>query len=857
MGRRVLGHLAVLTAGYLVVSLVSKALWEQSGPLPGLWFANVFVVAYILRTGIGTLTGTAAILVAALLMNFDKPFSMMLVLAGSGTLGILIGVAGVRWWFPDTRNLADRAVDYFYTLLIAGLLAPAVAGAFFAVGTNLLAGWPIVPTFSRWWSSDAMAFSLFLPVMLLVSRDTLASLATPRMAGRMAIALLTCLAVIYFALREFEFPFVLIQVPLIFAALRARPFELAIACLMTGIILVELAVLGAAPHFTSANDYQIAVGIAVVLPFIAGLMVEESRRERRRAMERQQFYRRAMMDSEIGVSIVGLDGTIIRVNDALARMFGRRREDLEGIRFAEITYGPDLTVGNDIIQRVREERSESYTFEKRYTKPDGTPVWVRVSGSVVYDEETDEPLYMVSQVVDIDARKRSEAALAEAETRWNFALASAGQGMWDVDLRKGRTSYSATWTDMLGYEPGELDGEPDLWFTLVHPDDLERVKAADEETVRGSVEYFSSEFRMRRKDGSYIWILDRGRVLERDENGHLLRAIGTLTDISARKEAEQRLEQSAVALQAEKERLRVTLESIGDAVICTDGDGKITFINPVAAKLTGVPASEALGLPLGSVYHSVDEETGETLTPAGPSTATRVRNSNRAVLVRPDGSRCSIREVVSPIGSETGASGGQVLVFQDFTDARALQRQLAHAANHDALTGLENRASFMAAASVLPREARPDGVRAHLAFIDLDRFKAVNDTSGHAAGDALLRKVAAAIRGVVRTRGKVARLGGDEFAVIFPESTTEEAQKLTQGVVAAIAGLEFDWNGVSHTIGASAGLASVDGGWMSIDDVLAAADHACYEAKAAGGGCVIARPPQAAPAMPRTAIGSR
>lgn len=856
-----LGAVAVLSIGYVLASAASKAIFDPSAQMPAVWFANVFAVALILRTpGLASAAGTATVLVSALVSNLavGNDLAMSLVYSTANALGIGIGVAAVRWRFPDTRDLASSAVNYIQTLALAGLFAPAVAAAFFAPLAHFFAGWPVGGSFGRWWSGDAMAFGLFLPVLLLASRETLRALAAPRIALRLLLALLASGGVVYFALKHFDFPFVLIQVPLLIAAWRARPFELALACLSTGATLVGLAVAGHVPHLSSANDYQLAVAISVVLPLIAGLIVEEARRERQRTIEQQQFYRRAMMDSEIGVSVAALDGKIVRINDALARMLGRKREELEGlVCWADITYAPDCAIGTDLVRRVRETRSPNYSFEKRYLKADGTPIWTRVSGSVVFDEESGEPLYMVSQVVDIDARKKSEAAIAEAETRWNFALASAGQGVWDVDMRKGRTSYSATWTDMLGYEPGELDGDPDRWLRLIHPDDFERVKAADKAYGEGSAEYFESEFRMQRKDGSWIWILDRGKVTERDENGHMLRAIGTLTDISARKETEQRLEQSAKDLTAEKERLRVTLESIGDAVICTDGEGRITFLNPVAEKLTRTPASDALGQPLGAVYHAVDEDTGETLTPAVSDADVRARNSSRAVLVRRDGSRCSVREVMSPIRSEDGTHAGQVLVFQDFTDARALQRQLAYAANHDPLTGLENRASFMAAAGALPRAVRPDGSRPHLAFIDLDRFKAVNDTSGHAAGDALLRKVAATIRSVVRSKGKVARLGGDEFAVIYPACGDEDALKTTRAVVSAIAGLAFEWQGSRHSIGASAGLTCLDDRCGSIDEVLASADQACYEAKASGGGCVVARQSSPEAVAQRTASGGR
>jgi diguanylate cyclase (GGDEF)-like protein/PAS domain S-box-containing protein len=859
---RLAGAVAVLSIGYVLASVASKALFGPSAHMPAVWFANVFAVALILRTpALGTLAGAATVFASALASNavMGNGPAMTMIYSTANALGVGVGVAAVRWRFADTREFARNAVNYVQTLALAGLLAPAIAATFFAPLAHLFAGWPMRDSFGRWWSGDAMAFSLFLPVMLLASRETLSVLSPPEVVLRLALAFAASGVVVYLALTESEFPFVLIQVPLLIAAWRARPFELALACLSTGGMMIGLAVAGLVPHLSSANDFQIAVGIAVVLPFIAGLMVEESRRERRRTSEQEQFYRRAMMDSEIGVSIAELDGKIVRINDALARMLGRRHEDLEGVaRWIDITYAPDRAIGADMVRWMRETKSPNYSFEKRYIKADGTPIWARVSGSVVYDDDSGEPLYMVSQVVDIDARKKSEAAIAEAETRWNFALASAGQGVWDVDMRKGRTSYSATWTDMLGYEPGELDGDPARWLTLVHPDDLDRVMAADEACEQGSAEYFEAEFRMRRKDGSYIWILDRGKVIERDENGRVLRSIGTLTDISARKETEQRLEQSARDLTAEKERLRVTLESIGDAVICTDSEGRITFVNPAAEKLTRIPASEALGRPLGVVYHSVDEETGETLMPAGPSTVTRVLNSNRAVLVRSDGSRCSVREMVSPIRSGNGTPAGQVLVFQDFSDARALQRQLAYAANHDDLTGLENRASFIAAAEALPRETRQDGIGPYLAFIDLDRFKAVNDTSGHGAGDALLRKVAAAIGNVVRSHGKVARLGGDEFAVIFPACREEEALSLTNSIVSAIAALRFEWNERTHSIGASAGLASLADGSASLDDVLAAADHACYEAKASGGGSVVVRRLESSPApKKRTASGVR
>ena len=326
------------------------------------------------------------------------------------------------------------------------------------------------------------------------------------------------------------------------------------------------------------------------------------------------------------------------------------------------------------MQRVRAGEADSYQFEKRYVRKNGTAVWARLSGSVIRDSETGAPLHLVSQIEDIDARKQAEARIAEAETRWNFALASAGQGVWDMDLRKGGTTYSATWVKMLGYEKHELDGDPDRWLTMIHPDDKEVVAEADRAHLEGKTPFFEAEFRMRHKDGHWIWILDRGKALERDENGQLIRAIGSLTDITKRKETEERLAVSVAMLADEKERLRVTLNSIGDAVICTDAATRVTFMNPAAEKLTGASSEEAMGRALDEVYAPVDEESGEKIASASVlcGLRQRVEHNNRAVLSRKDGSRCSIREVVSPILNEKGEFSGSVIVFQDFTDARTL-----------------------------------------------------------------------------------------------------------------------------------------------------------------------------------------
>ncbi|TIV22327.1 MAG: PAS domain S-box protein, partial [Mesorhizobium sp.] len=567
--------------------------------------------------------------------------------------------------------------------------------------------------------------------------------------------------------------------------------------------------------------------------FLSAMFIQRIVDDRRQIAESEQRFRRAMEDSAIGVAIVGLDGRIVQANPAFADMLGYTRSEIEALTFLQITHPDDLQIGRETMMSLKEGKIHSFHFEKRYLHKDGTPVWAQLAGSVIREEGTGRPLYLVSQIEDIDARKQAEARIAEAETRWNFALTSTGQGVWSLDMRKGGTTYSETWAKMLGYAAGELDGDPDRWLTMIHPDDQARVAEADRAHLAGETPFFEAEFRMRHKDGHWVWILDRGKTIERDAEGRVIRAIGSLTDITQRKEAETRLMVSAAMLADEKERLRVTLQSIGDAVICTDAANRITFMNPVAEKLTGVDVGEAFGKVLGHVYWAVDEENGQRIALTRPSASERPHcdQNTRAVLVRRDDTRCSIRQVVSPIMNDREEFCGLVIVFQDFTDARALQRQLAYAAAHDALTGLANRSSFMRTMEELVDQCRLNGGEHQFMFVDLDHFKAVNDTGGHAAGDALLRRVADTLRNVLGPEEIVARLGGDEFAIILKSGDAARGPIAARSIIDAIRNLNFSWDGRPHSIGASIGLAPIRAGCGEVDEIIARADAACYDAK--------------------------
>ena len=836
--------LALLALGFVALSVCSVLFLRTGSGLICLWLANVFAAALLIRNASMPLPAAGAVLLACGLITnsaLGNTPGMSLLFAAANTLSVVTGTALVRWR-GSWRTAADAGLaSYMETLLLSGLVAPAVAAVFFASHAVLLGHKAFGEGILTWWAGDALSFGVLLPCLLFATRANLHSLGKDRRSIFVVTSALGCSAFALAAVAWGNFAFVLMMVPLLLAAALSRPFEMAIISGVTGATLIAAGMTGLVPVLDTmtgfANGYQLAVAVAVVLPFLACLVIERSREDQRRIALSEQRFRRAMQDSAIGVAIVALDGRIVEANPMFASMLGYTTDDLETMTFMQISSPDDAAIGVETTRKVRAGEAHSYHFEKRYMHKNGHPVWAQVAGSVISDERTGAPLYLVSQIEDIDARKKAAAAISEAETRWNFALASAGQGVWDLDLKNGRTYYSAIWKEMLGYADDELNGDPELWLGLLHPEDREKVEAADKAHLEGRAQFFEAEFRMRHKDGHWVWILDRGKALERDENGRAVRAIGTHTDITSIKKAEESLALSAKALAEEKERLRVTLQSIGDAVICTDASSRVTFMNPTAEKLVRCDAAAAIGKPLDGVYRPVDEETGVPLR-AGSAEAGATEHNSRAALIRNDGSRCSIREVVSPILTEAGEFGGSVIVFQDFTDARTLQRELAYAASHDALTGIANRSSFLQAMGKLAAEARREGVEHQFLYIDLDRFKEVNDTAGHAAGDALLKSVTDTIRASVRPGDMVARLGGDEFAVIFRACPTGTAKTLADGLVDAIANLDFRWHGRSHPIGASIGIAALRADGGAVDEVIARADEACYSAKAAGRGCV-------------------
>jgi len=286
-------------------------------------------------------------------------------------------------------------------------------------------------------------------------------------------------------------------------------------------------------------------------------------------------------------------------------------------------------------------------------------------------------------------------------------------------------------------------------------------------------------------------------------------------------------------------RAMVTLDAMGESVITVDASGAIDYVNHSAETLLGQTFDQVVGKSFADVASLVDESDRRSLgDPVRKALATggRVTMGKRAVLVPTNGAlERSVEISVTPLKSETQSTNGLVLVMHDTSELRGLTRQMTYQASHDALTGLVNRREFERRLREA-MDAAQTGEAAHaLCYLDLDRFKVVNDTCGHTAGDNMLREVATIIKDSVRDSDTAGRIGGDEFALLLVGCPLEKARQIADDVVRSINDYRFVWKDKIFNIGVSIGLVEIGRGGGSIEDVMNSADSACYVAKKQGG----------------------
>jgi diguanylate cyclase (GGDEF)-like protein/PAS domain S-box-containing protein len=422
-----------------------------------------------------------------------------------------------------------------------------------------------------------------------------------------------------------------------------------------------------------------------------------------------------------------------------------------------------------------------------------------------------------------------EASINAIETKASN-LAAIIEGSEDAIITKSLEGVVTSWNksaeSMFGYSADEVIGQS---ITMLFPKNKvdEEIFLLKKIKNNQHIKHYQTE--RLKKNGELIQL---SVALSPIKNavGEIIGVSKIARDVSLQKQLEH-------ALAGEHERLRVTMDSIGDAVITTNKNGNVQYLNPIAQGLTGWNASEARGLPLQQVFNIVNETTRtRCMNPVDLClTEDRIVGlANHTILISRDGTEYGIEDSASPIRDAEGKTIGVVLVFHDVTVQRRMANELAYRATHDTLTGLVNRGEFEGRLKKFVNESRGLDLQNALMYIDLDQFKVINDTCGHSAGDALLKEVGRIMQSCVRSTDTLARIGGDEFAVILLNCETEKAMAIAKKICRSIDEFRFVFNEQRFRIGASLGLVMIDKSWTSDTSLMQAADNACYEAKRAG-----------------------
>jgi diguanylate cyclase (GGDEF)-like protein/PAS domain S-box-containing protein len=429
-------------------------------------------------------------------------------------------------------------------------------------------------------------------------------------------------------------------------------------------------------------------------------------------------------------------------------------------------------------------------------------------------------------------RKVTQDALQISEARFRAMSDASPLGIFVSDAEGSCVYTNAAYHKISGLSFEQTLGTN--WSMAIHPEDRERVLTEWRMAAR-SHDSFQSEYRFLQGDDSVVWTRVNSAAM-RDGNKSF-GLVQTVEDITDRKNTEFVLRAAEEALFEEKERAQVTLNSIGDAVLTTDLQGNVTYLNLVAEAMTGWSRESAQGLPLAEVFRIIDGATRETsLNPAMRAIKenTTVGLSADCVLIRRDGFESAIEDSAAPIHNREGRAIGAVLVFHDVSESRAVALRMAHLAQHDFLTGLPNRVLLTERLNQAIGQANRHKKQVALLFLDLDHFKNINDSLGHAIGDQLLQSVADRLAAAVRVTDTVCRQGGDEFVILLSEIEQHlDATYVADKLLAAFA-LPHVINGHELYVSLSIGISFYPDDGKDVDTIMQNADTAMFHAKANG-----------------------
>lgn len=555
--------------------------------------------------------------------------------------------------------------------------------------------------------------------------------------------------------------------------------------------------------------------------------ITERKRSEMELQEQKNFLTTILENEPECVKVIGVDGTLLQMNAAGLAM-------LEASSVAEVNERGmiDYLMPEHRIpfknMTYRVFRGETGVLEFEVQGKEGTRRWLETHAAPLRNVDG-KITHLLGVTRDVTRRR-------EAEQRLALALKGSDLAMTDWHIPSDTLYFGEGWSKLLGYLPKEMPPSSDTLASLIRAEDAEQARNTLIRHLKGEIPYIDAEVRMRHKDGHWVWILARGMAVERDADGRAIRVAGTAMDISSRKQAE-----SEIARLSQWNEL--LLNSAGEGIYGVNREGLCTFINPAALAILGFGKEEVMGQNQHLLFHHHHKDGSPYPAEECPIYLTLhdgIRRSVEDAFIRKSGEVFPVQLTVTPM-HENGQIIGVEAVFQDIAQRKEMEEELIRLATTDPLTSVSNRRHFIEQMEVELAHFIRFGQATAFLMIDIDHFKSVNDTYGHATGDSVLQHFTEMGRQRLRRVDLLGRLGGEEFGILLPGTDAEGAMLFAERFRNYVADTPAQTGEGPIPFTVSIGIAMFEAQDKAADSIMARADMALYRAKADGRNRVVMR----------------
>lgn len=559
--------------------------------------------------------------------------------------------------------------------------------------------------------------------------------------------------------------------------------------------------------------------------FIAQVEDISERKEIEKSLHQsEELFQNIVNNAPIGIATVSIDGHFIHVNSAFCEITGYNQVELTKLTYQELTYPEDLSANFAKVQSLLEGKASSYQIEKRYIRKDNKVIWVQVTRSLLRNQLTGVPLYFIAQVENITERKIAAEKLQKSTEEIADLYANAPCGYHSLDANDFFTRINNTELHWLGYTADEMIRKM-KFSDLLTPTSL-RIYQENASQFREQGFINDLEIELTRKDGSTFTVLMSASG-NKESGGHYVMNRSTMFNITDRKRTERALLES-------EERFRNVMDNAPIGMATQSLEGKFLLVNRALCEITGYKKEELEQMTFQKMTYPDDlilefENIRKLID--GKSSSYRIEKRQ----IRKDGTISWIQVTRSILRDTT--SGEPIYFISQIEDInnRIINREkIYQLAYHDILTGLPNRQLLLDRLNQAIASAKRHHHFMALMFIDLDKFKHINDTLGHDAGDKLLKEMSARLSCSVRSQDTIARTGGDEFVVILNEISAPQDAAFLADKFLKIVKQPLTLQDQQLQMTASIGIAIYPDNGLDATELMKKADMAMYISKDAG-----------------------